>query len=72
MFVSDVAPSLCHPKKERKKEIPYKEVIMKDIGTHVGYTVLYWRGGHLSGGTSLDTPRGLHTRAVTNSFAKGL
>ena len=26
---------------ERKKEIPYKEVILKDIGAHVEYIVLY-------------------------------
>ena len=26
--------------------------------------------GYISGGTSLDTPRGLFTRAVTNSIAK--
>ena len=26
---------------ERIKEIPYKEGRMKDIGTHVGYTVLW-------------------------------
>jgi hypothetical protein len=33
---------------ERKKEIPYKEGIPKDIGAHVGYTVLYWRGWYLA------------------------
>ena len=27
--------------KERKKEIPYKEGILTDIGAHVGNTVLY-------------------------------
>jgi hypothetical protein len=26
--------------KKRKKEIPYKEGILKDIGAHVWYTVL--------------------------------
>ena len=31
----------CSSKKERKKEIPFKEGILKDIGAHVGYTVLY-------------------------------
>ncbi len=56
----------------RKKESPYKEGILKDIGAHVGYTVLYWWGGYLSGGTNLDTPRGRYTRAVTNSTARGL
>ena len=56
----------------RKKEIPYKEGILKDIGAHVGYTVLYWRGGYLSGGTNLDTPHGRYTRAVTNNIARGL
>ena len=29
--------------KERKKEIPYKEGRMEDIGAHVGYTVLRGR-----------------------------
>ncbi len=58
--------------KERKKEIPYKEGILTDIGAHVGYTFLYWRGGYLSGGTNLDTPRGRYTRAVTNKIARGL
>ena len=38
------------PQKERKKEIPYKEGNLKDIGSHVRYTVLYWRGGYLWGG----------------------
>ena len=59
-------------RKERKKEIPYKEGILKDIGAHEGYTVLYWRGGYLSGGTKLDTPRERYTRAITNSTARGL
>ena len=45
---------------------------MKDIVAHVGYIVLYWRGGYLSGDTSLDTPRGRNNKAVTNSTAKGL
>ena len=56
----------------RKKEIPYKEGILKNIGARVGYTVLYWRDGYLIGGTNLDTPRGRYTRAVTNSTARGL
>jgi hypothetical protein len=56
----------------RKKEIPYKEGILKDIGVHVGYKVLYWRGGYLSGGTNLDTPRGRYTWAITKSIARGL
>jgi hypothetical protein len=30
-------------RKERKKEIPYKEGKMKDIGAHVGYTILWGR-----------------------------
>ena len=60
------------PRKERTKEIPYKEGILKDIGAPVGYTVLYRRGGYLSGGTNLDTPRGRYTKAVTNSIARGL
>jgi hypothetical protein len=42
-------------RKERKKEIPYKEGILKDIGAHVGYPLLSWRGRYLCGGTSLDT-----------------
>ena len=58
--------------KERKKEIPYKEGILKDIGAYVGYTILYWRGGYLSGGTNLGTPRGRYTRAVTNITERGL
>ncbi len=29
---------------ERKKEIPYKEGIMKDIGAPVEYTILWGRG----------------------------
>jgi hypothetical protein len=55
----------------KKKEIPYKEGILNDIGVHVGYKILYWRGGYLSGGTSLDTPRGRYTRAVTNTRLTG-
>ena len=66
----DKAP-MFHRKK-RKKEIPYEEGILKDIGAHVGYTVIYWRCGYLSGGTNLNTPRGRYTRAVTNSTARGL
>ena len=57
---------------ERKKEISYKEGILKDIGAHVGNTALYWRGVFLSGGTNLDTICGRYTKAVTNSIAKGL
>ena len=57
---------------KKKEEIPYKEGILKDIGVHVGYTVLYWRGGYLSGDTNLDTPRGRYIRAVTNNTARGL
>ncbi len=40
--------------KERKKEILYKEGIMKDTGAHAGYTVLWdrvmkvvWTGVHM-------------------------
>ncbi len=33
--------SSSHQQKERKKEFPYKEVIKKKIGAHVGYTVLW-------------------------------
>jgi len=39
-----VKPHPCSPVSvERKKEIPYKEGIMKDIGAHVGYKVLWGR-----------------------------
>ena len=55
-----------------KKEISYKEGILKDIGAHGGYTALYWKGGYLSGGTSLDTPCGRYTRVDTNTTEKGL
>ncbi len=33
--------STYHRKKERKKEIPYKEGIMEDIVDLVGYTILF-------------------------------
>ena len=56
----------------KNKVVPYKEGILKDIDAHVGYTIIYRRGGYLSGGTSLDPPRGRYTRAVTSSTAKGL
>ena len=59
-------------KEERKKEIPYKEGILKDIGAHVGYTIRYWRGGYLSGGTNLDRPRVRYTGAVNNIDARGI
>ena len=38
-----MSPMLICLNEERKREIPYKECKMKDIGAHVGYKVLWGR-----------------------------
>ena len=50
----------------KRKEIPYKEGNLKDIGADVGYTVLYRRGGYLCGCPSLDTLCRLYSKGESH------